>query len=284
MSDVLLKKFLNYLHVEKGHSKNTLLAYSTDVGGFLKYLSSYSIQPTKALRNHIMEYLIDRADELSAKSIARLLAAVKSFYKFILLDDLIDLNPADDIDTPRLPSHLPEVLSVKEVEILMESPDNLKDKLLLEMLYATGMRVSELINLKVESIDFDEGWVNIFGKGGRQRFVPVGKNILQLIKKYIGGKNLKPSDFLFSKTNRKTITRVGAWKIIKKYSRLAGLMKRITPHTLRHSFATHLLENGADLRAIQILLGHANIDTTQIYTHINRRSIKEMHKKYHPRG
>lgn len=284
MNSNLLEKFLNYIHVEKGHSKNTLLAYERDVGNFLEYLKQQSIHPHKVLRNHIMDYLLMRRNELSVTSIARLLASIKSFYKYMILDDIIEINPAEDIDSPKLSEKLPVVLSNDEVNRLIESADGSRDRLLLELFYATGMRVSEMVNLKVEDIDFDDGWIRIFGKGGKERFVPAGKNILKLLNKYIAERNHKPSAFLFSKSNGRPLTREGVWKIVKKYSLKAGIVKNIAPHTLRHTFATHLLENGADLRTIQELLGHSNIDTTQIYTHVNRKNLKEMHMKYHPRG
>ncbi len=284
MPDNLLKKFLNYLHVEKGHSKNTLSAYEKDIGEFLQYLEQQSIPVRKTLGNHIMDYLLMRRNTLSIASVARKLAAIKSFYKFMVLDDVIPESPAQDIDSPKLALKLPVVLSIKEVGELIDSAQSSRDRLLLELFYATGMRVSEMVNLKVEDVDFDDGWIRILGKGMKERFVPVGKNILKLLRKYIEEKKILPSGFLFSKSNGKFITRESIWKIVKKYSLKAGIPRKVAPHTLRHTFATHLLENGADLRTIQELLGHSNIDTTQIYTHINRRNIKEMHMKYHPRA
>ena len=231
-----------------------------------------------------MDYLLFKRDKLSITSIARLLAAVKSFYKYMVLDDIIHESPAIDIDSPKLSEKLPVVLTDEEIKRLLEVAEGIKDKLLLEMFYATGMRVSEMVSLKVEDIDYNDGWVRIFGKGSKERFVPVGKNILKLLKKYVEEKKLEPNEYLFSKSNGKPLTRVSVWKIVKKYSQKAGINKKVAPHTLRHTFATHLLENGADLRSIQELLGHSNIDTTQIYTHVNRKNLKEMHKKYHPRG
>ncbi len=284
MPDNLLEKFLNYLHVEKGHSKNTLSAYEKDIGEFLQYLEQQSIPVRKTLGNHIMDYLLMRRNTLSIASVARKLAAIKSFYKFMVLDDVIPESPAQDIDSPKLALKLPVVLSIKEVGELIDSAKSLRDRLLLELFYATGMRVSEMVNLKVEDVDFDDGWIRILGKGMKERFVPVGKNILKLLRKYIEEKKILPSGFLFSKSNGKFMTRESIWKIVKKYSLKAGIPRKVAPHTLRHTFATHLLENGADLRTIQELLGHSNIDTTQIYTHINRRNIKEMHMKYHPRA
>jgi integrase/recombinase XerD len=280
----ILDKFLTYLNVEKGHSKNTLLAYKNDIGGYIDYLKDLGISPEKALRHHIMDYLLSKRKSISISSTARLLASIKSFYKFMILDDMINENPAEDIDSPKLPENLPVVLTNDEIDRLLRSADTKKDSLILELFYATGMRVSEIINLKLEDIDFDDGWIRIFGKGSKERFVPIGKNILKMIKQYKKDKELTPVSFIFSGKKGKNMTREGIWKIIKKYAVKADINKNVTPHTLRHTFATHLLENGADLRTIQELLGHSNIDTTQIYTHVNRKNLKDMHKKYHPRG
>ncbi len=284
MDDTLLSKFINYIHVERGHSKNTLMAYKRDISDFISYLKKHSIPIQKASRNHIMDYLLMKRSVLSLTSIARLIAAVKSFYKFLAIDNVVEENPAEDIDSPKLSQELPVTLTVEEVNKLIEFADNQRDKLLFELFYATGMRVSEMVMLKKEDIDFDDGWVRIFGKGAKERFVPLGKNILKLIKKYLSKSKIVGPGFLFSKSNGKPITREGIWKIIKRNSVKAGIHKKVAPHTLRHTFATHLLENGADLRTIQELLGHSNIDTTQIYTHVNRKNIKDMHMKYHPRG
>lgn len=284
MTDELLNKFINYLHVEKGHSQNTLEAYRRDIGDFMNYIQKNSIPVKKVLRNHIMDYLLLKRNTYSLTSIARLLAALKSFYKFLILDDIVDNNPVLDIDSPKLAQKLPVVLTIDEVTRLIEAAKNPRDRLLLEIFYATGMRVTELATLKIEDIDFEDGWIRIFGKGRKERFVPISKKILRQITKYADSRNLKTNNFLFTKNNGSPITREAIWKIVKKYSLMAGISKKVAPHTLRHTFATHLLENGADLRTIQELLGHSNIDTTQIYTHINRKNIKEMHIKYHPRG
>ncbi|MFH1415002.1 MAG: site-specific tyrosine recombinase/integron integrase [Elusimicrobiota bacterium] len=280
----LLQKFLNYLHVEKGHSSNTLEAYKRDISDYLDYLKKKGIIAEKALRSHIMDYLLFKRNILSLASIARLLASIKSLYRFMMLDDMVDESPADGIDSPKIPEKLPAVLTVDEVNLLIDSARKPSNRLLLELLYVTGIRVSELTGLKCEDIDFDGGWIRIFGKGGKERFLPAGESILRLLKKHIDTSNYKPGNFLFSKAKNRPLTREAVWKIVKKHSLETGINKNITPHTLRHTFATHLLENGADLRTIQELLGHSNIDTTQIYTHVNRKSIKDMHRKYHPRG
>jgi integrase/recombinase XerD len=284
MKNNLLDRFINYIYVERGHSKNTVDAYRRDVGDYLMHLRKLSIQPEMVLSSHIMDYLILRRESLSVTSIARLLAAIKSFYRFLAVDDLIKESPADTIDSPKLSEKLPVVLSLEEVEKLIDSSESTRDRFLTELFYATGMRVSELIHLKIEDIDFDDGWVRVFGKGYKERFIPVGKRLIKLAADYVASTGKKSGSFLFTKKTGKSITREAIWKIIKKNAAKAGILKSVGPHTLRHTFATHLLENGADLRTIQELLGHSNIDTTQIYTHINRKNMKDMHKKYHPRG
>jgi integrase/recombinase XerD len=173
---------------------------------------------------------------------------------------------------------------VDDVKALLKAPETFRERLVIEVFYATGVRVSELINMRFEDIDFNDNWIKIRGKGSKERFVPVNDRIIKLLKGYYTKNNKRPRDFVISKKNSKPFSRAGIWKAIKKHSRRAGIKKKITPHTLRHTFATHLLENGADLRTIQMLLGHANIDTTQIYTHVNRKDLKDMHSKYHPRG
>lgn len=284
MSIELINNFLNYLNVERGHSKNTFLAYKKDLTDFFAFLRKNSIPPKNVKESHIMDFLLFKRDSLSISSIARLLATIKSFYKFLVLDDIINFNPAEDIDSPKLSEKLPSILSFDEVKKLIESADNTRDKLLIEIFYATGIRVSELANLKLEDIDMHEGWVRIFGKGSKERFVPINKKVVRLLTTHIEKKLLEPSSFIFSKSKGKHLSREAIWKIIKKYALKSGITKNITPHTLRHSFATHLLENGADLRIIQELLGHSNIDTTQIYTHVNIKNLKELHRKFHPRG
>ncbi|MFW6172354.1 MAG: site-specific tyrosine recombinase/integron integrase [Elusimicrobiota bacterium] len=284
MNRELLEKFINYLHVEKGHSENTLKAYSGDIRGFLNFLDKNSINVKKTKRSHIMDYLLKKREEISSPSVARLLAAIKSFYKYLMVDNIINKSPAQDIESPRLDQKLPVVLNYSEVERIIQQSQSLKERLIMELFYATGMRVTEMIKLKIEDIDLQDNWIKVYGKGGKERFVPITKQVTKLIKKYINQKNLDYSSFLLENSKKKHLTREAVWKIIKKNSKKAGIKKTVTPHTFRHSFATHLLENGADLRTIQVLLGHSNIDTTQIYTHINTRNIKEMHKKYHPRG
>ncbi|MGM0441881.1 MAG: site-specific tyrosine recombinase XerD [Elusimicrobiota bacterium] len=280
----LLDNFLNYIHVEKGYSKNTVKAYRRDLRDFFNYLEKENIPAGKVKRNHIMDFLINIRADLTSTTIARKLASLKSFFKFLLIDDIVDNNPAVDIETPNLSQKLPTVLTEHETENLIQAAGNTRDRLILELLYATGMRVTELINLKLSDVDLNRGWIKIMGKGKKQRFVPIDKRMVKKIKNFVGENELKPKHYLFSKRGSKPLKRETIWKIVKKISQKTGIKKTVTPHTLRHTFATHLLEHGADLRSIQVLLGHSSIDTTQIYTHVNRKNMKDMHKKYHPRG
>ena len=280
-----LERFLNYLHVEKARARNTLEAYRRDVGGLLGYYSEKGISVENSDRQHIMGYILLRRETLAPESAARLLASIKSFYKFLFLENITASDPAADIESPRLGEKLPRTLSEREVEMLTGAAVRPRDKLIIDLFYATGMRISELAALKVEDVDFESGWVRVFGKGSKERFVPLGKPALRLLEGYIRSQKLNPGSFVFSTGKRRgRMTRQGIWKIVKRCARAAGIGDKVKPHTLRHTFATHLLENGADLRSIQELLGHSNIDTTQIYTHINRKNMKQIHSKYHPRA
>ncbi|MDN5311399.1 MAG: integrase/recombinase XerD [Thermoanaerobacteraceae bacterium] len=230
----------------------------------------------------------------ASSSISRACAAIKSFYHFLVMERLIEKDPTLNLDTPKLEHRLPRVLTLNEVEQLLNQPDTsviwgFRDKTMLELLYATGIRVSELILIKVEDLNVEMGFLRCFGKGSKERIVPVGSVALKYLDIYINEvrpKFLKEQDngILFLNHLGKGLTRQGFWKIIRKYAQKAGIEKHITPHTLRHSFATHLLENGADLRSVQEMLGHADISTTQIYTHITRSKIKEVYDRTHPRA
>ncbi len=280
MARDFIHKFINYLNVEKGSSKNTLEAYRRDIEGAINYLEELGIPVSKAKKSHIREYLIYRREGLSSNSVARLISALKSFYDFLLLDNLVEKNPITDLSPPKIPRKLPEVLSQEEVDRIIQSASGDR-KEIVEILYATGIRVSEFVNLKVEDIDIENGWIRVFGKGRKERYLPVGSTLLNKMALRIDEKGLSPSDHLFSK-NGKKYTREWIWKIVKNAGKEAGYAS-LKPHMLRHSFATHMLENGADLRTIQVLLGHSNIDTTQIYTHVNRKNMMKMHARYHPR-
>ncbi len=290
-----LGSFLDYLSVERGLSGNTISAYRRDIAKFIGYLKKKNISIEKAVRGHINAFMFELKDKgMSASSISRNLVAIKMFYRFLVGERLIKKDITDVIESPKLWKRLPEVLSIGEVERLLNKPDlkrwlGVRDKASLELAYATGMRVSELINLNIQDLNMDIGFVRCKGKGGKERIVPMGRVASESINRYL--QKVRP--LLIKKrqgTQRLFLTRLGRgmsrqnfWKIIKKYARLSGIKKTITPHTLRHSFATHMLERGANLRVVQEMLGHADIVTTQFYTHIDKSRLKSIHQKYHPR-
>lgn len=292
----LIDRYLNFLLVEKGLSSKTLDAYSRDLVRFHAFLIANSIEflseedtPT------ILRYLIAmRREELKAKSRARHLVTIRGFYKFLVQEGLLSSDPARQIDLPKSGVKLPDVLSVDEVKRLLEAPDlakppGIRDAAMLELLYAAGLRVSELIGLKLQDVNLQGGYVRVIGKGAKERIVPIGHYAGDKIQLYLTsarGTLLKNriSLFLFIARAGRPMSRQGFWKLIKRYALQAGLKKSITPHTLRHSFASHLLEGGADLRAVQTMLGHADISTTQIYTHVARDHLIKLHRKFHPRG
>ena len=298
-SDLLADQFLAHLRVEKGLAENTLLAYSRDLTRFLQFLHEKNRSPLNVDRADLLEYTTFLENQVSLRSTARSLSCLKMFFRFLISEGKITVNPARLLSSPKLPQRLPHVLSVPEVSDLLaqpetNSPPGFRDKAMLELLYATGLRVSELINLKMNHLNLEAGFIRTLGKGSKERMVPVGSKAREAIKEYISEgrspliaksrSSLKSySAFVFFNTRGRPLTRQGFWKIIKAYGLKAGIRKKITPHSLRHSFASHLLEHGADLRAVQIMLGHADISTTQIYTHVTRERLKQIHQKYHPR-
>ncbi len=291
-----LDRFLHYLTVEKGVSKNTLEAYSHGLNRFIEHLEGKGIKtPNEISKLDIREFLLFlKKKGLSSRSIARNLVSIRVFLRFLVEDGLLQANPADEIESPKIAKTLPEILSLDEVETLLEQPDLLnprgvRDRAMLEILYATGMRVSELVRLQTPHLHLEAGYVLLFGKGSKERIVPIGKEALRWVERYLkeSRPNLlkhKESSFLFLNRSGKPMSRQQFWKNIKAYGRKAGIRKRITPHLLRHSFASHLLERGADLRSVQLMLGHVDISTTQIYTHVTGERLKKIHQQYHPRG
>lgn len=294
--DTLIDQFLNYLLVEKGLSQKTLEAYSRDIIRYRNFLAEnkttvFSEEDTSFILKHL---ILLRESGLGARSRARHLVAIRGLYRFLHQEKILRHNPAKLIDLPKTSLKLPHVLSRDEIERLLEAPDTnkplgVRDVAMLELLYAAGLRVSELINLKLQDINLEAGFVRIFGKGSKERIVPIGMHAREKINHYL--KTARPmrlkqmsSPYLFIARAGKPMTRQGFWKLLRRYAILAGLNKKITPHSLRHSFASHLLEGGADLRAVQIMLGHVDISTTQIYTHVTREHLKKLHKKFHPRG
>lgn len=286
---------MSYLSVERGLSKNTISAYRTDLAHFINYLESKNIKDIDGVRRQeITNYLLHEKDKgLSSNSISRALVAIKMFYRFLVQERFIKDDVAGVLESPKLIRPLPDVLGMSEVDKILGLPDlrdwmGIRDKAALELMYATGMRVSEMVNLTTEGLNLDVGFIKCKGKGDKERIVPIGKQAQGAISRYV--EKVRPSlvkgkqdSHLFLSRLGKKISRQSFWKMIKKYTKLARIKKDVTPHTLRHSFATHLLERGADLRVVQEMLGHSDISTTQIYTHINKERLKSIHRQFHPR-
>ncbi len=294
--DALADEYLNYLLVEKGLSPNTLAAYSRDLLRYLDFLADHG-QDTVSGRDTplVLKYLINlRKDGLGSRSRARHLVTLRGFYRYLAREGILPRDPARLIDLPKSGLKLPDVLSSEEIACLLASvgsgrPVDLRNLAMLELLYAAGLRVSELVNLKVTDVNLEAGFVRVMGKGSKERIVPFGQSARRSISEYLSEGRPRllrayRSDVLFVARAGRPMTRQGFWKMLKTCARRAGLGKKVTPHSLRHSFASHLLEGGADLRAVQIMLGHADISTTQIYTHVARDHLKRLHEKYHPRG
>lgn len=288
--------FIHYLAIEKGLSDNTLHSYQLDLKSFSHFLKKRSIkQITDINRHHITAYLLFlRQEGKAAATMARHMAAIKSFFHFLLQEKIVAQDPTCNLETPRLPKNMPRVLSREQVDLLLEQPQignppGMRDKAMLELIYATGLRVSELINLNIQDVNLELGYLRCIGKGSKERIVPVGSLAQDAIREYLDRSRLKllkknKDDALFLNQRGNRITRQGFWKILKQYVKQAGINTVITPHTLRHSVATHMLENGADLRTVQELLGHEDITTTQIYTHLTNSHLKEVYDSCHPRA
>jgi len=294
--NVYLDQFLNYLAVERGLSANTLDAYGRDLARYLDYLEREGVaDPDGVTSSQVLRFLARLKDSgLSPRSRARALVSLRMFHKFLLAEKIAAVNPTALVEAPRSLQTLPHTLSPDEVERLLAAPAGedayaFRDRAMLELLYATGLRVSELVGLKLQDLQLDVGYLFAFGKGSKRRIVPMGEEAISELQRYLAaGRPLLErqtgSQHIFLNRGGRGLTRQGFWKIIKRRAREAGINKNITPHTLRHSFATHLLENGADLRAVQTMLGHADISTTQIYTHVTRERLRKIHEQYHPRG
>lgn len=294
--DSYLDLFLNYLVVEKGLARNTLEAYARDLRRYLEYLAGQGVGEIEAVsRSLVIAFLTSlKGAGLSARSRARSLSAVRSFHRFLVAEKMASQDPTLLLETPRILKGLPRLLSQREVESLLAAPKGdeplaLRDRAMLEVLYATGLRVSELVGLKLADINRDVGCLRTLGKGSKQRMVPLGEVALSALAEYLaaGRPFLKPAEgcaYLFLNRRGAGLSRQGFWKILRRNAQQAGIGCKIYPHMLRHSFATHLLENGADLRAVQVMLGHADISTTQIYTHVIRERLRQIHQQHHPRG
>lgn len=294
--DQFLDSFLSYLAVEKGLSKNTIESYGRDLRKFIRFVNKSGDSSIKDVKySQILDFLAFlKENGFSSTTIVRSVVSIKQFFKYLQFDKALAQDPTKHITTPRMKKSIPKIISLDEVEKILSAPDEstpegIRDSAMLEVLYATGVRVSELINLKLNDVNFELGFALAYGKGSKERVIPMGEKALNRLKNYICASRPlllkeRESKALFVTRRGGGMTRQGFWKLIKSYSAKSGLSKKISPHIIRHSFATHLLERGADLRAIQIMLGHSDISTTQIYTHVETERLKEVHKQYHPRS
>jgi integrase/recombinase XerD len=291
---VHLDTFIDHLWLEDGLSKNTLESYRTDLTLFSTWLSNQHKTILSANQADIQQYLAVKFPQSKPRSISRLIASMRRFYRYALRENLVNTDPTLQIESPKLPRSLPKSLNEQEVEYLLNAPNTgeaigLRDRAMLELLYASGLRVSELVTVKVNEVSTQDGVVRVTGKGNKTRLVPMGQEAADWIDKYLN--QARPDilqkrlcDALFVTNRASAMTRQAFWYLIKRYALLAGITKHMSPHVLRHAFATHLLNHGADLRVVQMLLGHADISTTQIYTHVARERLKQLHSVHHPRG
>lgn len=291
----LINRFLESLWMEKGLSAHTLSAYRSDLSLFHGWLQERDIELAKAGRDAILDHLGWRLDNgYKARSTARFLSGLRGFYRFLLRESVIEVDPTLQVELPQLGRPLPKSLSEADVEALLAAPElddpiGLRDRAMLEVLYACGLRVTELVSLTLEQVNLRQGVLRVFGKGSKERLVPMGEEAIVWVERYLREARPflldgKPSDVLFPSLRGEQMTRQTFWHRIKHQARVAGIMKPLSPHTLRHAFATHLLNHGADLRVVQMLLGHSDLSTTQIYTHIARARLQELHARHHPRG
>lgn len=295
--EIFVREYLATLKLERNLSENTIASYKNDLSSLFHFLTDSGVkdpsQVNSKLLNDFFGLLVKLG--LSSRSAARYYSSVKGFFGYLLSNAYIEINPMEKISAPKVSKSLPNVLNINEIEGILSQPDTtkklgLRDKALLETFYACGLRVSELITLKISDLFLSEEMIRVFGKGSKERFVPIGSSAIKWIGEYLKNsrplleKRAKSQHVLFLNSRGTKLSRMGVWKIVNKYATLAGIKKEVHPHTFRHSFATHLLEGGADLRAVQEMLGHVDISTTQIYTHIDRDYIKQIHRDFHPRG
>ena len=296
MSDAdegIIEAFLDALWMERGLSENTLKAYRADLVHFARFASARRLGLLEVERGHVLDYLVSMIDA-SPRTTARRLSALRRFYSNQARTGMIERDPMDRIDAPRLGRPLPGSLTEREVESLLAAPDistalGFRDRTMLEVLYAAGLRVSELVELRTSSVSMRQGLVRVVGKGDRERLVPLGEVALDWLDRFVRGPRSeildgRVSEAVFPSRRGDAMTRQAFWMIIKRHAARAGIARSVTPHTLRHAFATHLLNHGADLRVIQLLLGHRDISTTQIYTHVARERLRSLHAEHHPRG
>jgi len=289
----IIETFLNALWLEFGLSENTLAAYGSDLNQFDKWLKNLTLEGV-AEKDISLFFLHRQKQGQSSRSAARMLSSLRRFYGYLLRENRLSVDPTSLIDAPHIGRSLPGSLSESEVEQLLQAPETVhalgfRDRTMLELVYAAGLRVSELVGITFQQVNLRQGCVRIIGKGDKERLVPIGEEATSWLERYLSGARQdilgsRQSDYLFVTARGSCMTRQAFWHIIKRYAKLAGIDKDLSPHTLRHAFATHLLNHGADLRVVQLLLGHSDLSTTQIYTHIAQHRLKEIHSKFHPRG
>ena len=292
-NEQLIEGFIMKIWMEDGLSQETLTAYRTDLASLACRVEKSNKTLLDVKRNDILKHLGDRV-HYSARSTARALSAIRRFYRYCIQDDILDESPVVDIEAPFVPKNVPETLTENEVEALLDAPDTstdkgIRDRAMLETAYGAGLRVSELVELQVNSVNLDEGWVRTIGKGSRERLVPLGEHAVDWLQRYQTGprdsiRKGKISDDMFVTARGKGMTRQAFWQMIKKYALIADIKANLSPHSLRHSFATHLLDHGADIRTIQMMLGHADLSTTEVYTHLSVNRLSDVVRTHHPRG
>lgn len=294
-SKVIMDRFLDAIWMERGLSENTLDAYRADLLALNQRLKGRNVQIVDAGKADLLDYISWRVEGgAKPRSTARQLSSFRRFYRYLLREGVISEDPTADIAMPKIGRSLPQSLSEDEVDALLAAPNvseplGNRDRAMLELLYATGVRVSELINLKMSQINLNQGVIRIVGKGDHERLIPLGDEAQDWLRDFIDGARIeilleRQTDYLFPTRRGDCMTRQAFWHIIKRYAKKAGVKKKLSPHTVRHAFATHLLNNGADLRVVQMLLGHSDVSTTQIYTHVARERLKDLHSQHHPRG
>lgn len=291
-----LKEYLSVIKLEKNLSDNSVASYGTDLNKFLEFIEEKKIKDWNNVSSDlIVSFFQNQKEEgVGSSTTARYLSSLKGFFKYLYKNKYVEKNPAENLSSTKISRKLPAVLSVNEIDKILDLPDinnklGLRDKAVLEILYSSGLRVSELINLKLSDLFFNDEVIRVLGKGSKQRIVPIGSSAIKWCREYLMKSRIyledksKSRNFVFLNSRGTKLSRMGVWKIVDNYTKEAGIEKEVHPHTFRHSFATHLLEGGADLRAVQEMLGHADISTTQIYTHIDREYIKQVYRDFHPR-
>ena len=295
--DNAIDNFINYIASEKGLSRNTISSYSTDLKKFSDFMHSAGITDVSGIKTDgILDFLKSlKTNGLSSSSVVRYQVTIRNFFRFLLKEGVLKKDPVHILELPQKDRKLPQVMNESEVESLLDSPSliqdekrRIRDKAMLEVMYATGLRVSELVEMTLNSIEMTVGFIKVKGKGGKERIVPIGDAAKEAVARYLEESRpafvRRTTNALFLTQQGEAFTRQGFWKLLKTYLKKINITKHVSPHTLRHSFATHLLEHGADLRSVQLMLGHSDISTTQIYTHINTEMLKRMYDKYHPRS